>query len=251
MSPPAETVASQTKRQNGILFRTDSWLVSTLHVDASELGLANLTWESSCVGTSCTLTDNLINSTVPFPLRRISIASPDAGKSELLGTKHGITLIQQLDEQGEFDPNSLGAWMQHSFFATEAFDGAGLKGSLGIAGGDLTRSRPRGNATWYGLMVGTAIGDNELLQGDATLMYSLDDQRLDASFTDIQNLDSEPHSVTSVDFTDVPVDARGEFKTGSTGNRIRGGFYGPDHAETAGTFEKSNIVGAFGAKREE
>ncbi|MYF36084.1 MAG: transferrin-binding protein-like solute binding protein [Synechococcus sp. SB0678_bin_12] len=218
------------------------------------MGLPNLTLESSCVGTSCTLTENQFsNSTILVPLGRISIADPDVGKSELLGTKHGITLIQQLDGQiGEVtDVNSLGAWMQHSFFATETFDGADFKGYLGVAGGDLTRSRPRGNATWHGLMVGTSTGDNELLQGDATLMYSLDDQRLDASFTNIQNLDSEPHSVTSVGFTDVPVDARGEFKTGSTGNRIQGGFYGPDHAETAGTFEKSNIVGAFGAKREE
>ncbi len=27
----------------------------------------------------------------------------------------------------------------------------------------------------------------------------------------------------------------------------RGGFYGPDHAETAGVFEKAGIVASFGA----
>ena len=36
---------------------------------------------------------------------------------------------------------------------------------------------------------------------------------------------------------------------GEAGDRIQGGFYGPGHAETAGIFEQSNIVGAFGAKR--
>ena len=31
---------------------------------------------------------------------------------------------------------------------------------------------------------------------------------------------------------------------------MQGGFYGPEHAETVGVFEKANVVGAFGAKLE-
>ena len=45
----------------------------------------------------------------------------------------------------------------------------------------------------------------------------------------------------------MPLGADGTFEAGLTGNRIQGGFYGPGHAEAAGIFEQSNIVGAFGA----
>ena len=46
-------------------------------------------------------------------------------------------------------------------------------------------------------------------------------------------------------FNDIPVGPQGTFQSGLTGNRIQGGFYGPGHAEAAGVFEQSNIVGAF------
>ena len=43
--------------------------------------------------------------------------------------------------------------------------------------------------------------------------------------------------------------ADGTYRAGLTGNRIQGGFYGPNHAEAAGIVEQNGIVGAFGAKR--
>ena len=42
----------------------------------------------------------------------------------------------------------------------------------------------------------------------------------------------------------------GTFKTGQSGTRIQGGFYGPDHVEAAGIFEQSGILGALGATRQ-
>lgn len=146
--------------------------------------------------------------------------------------------------------------MQHStFFVGEVLvDSESLLSRSSFTVGDLTDSRPLGNATWQGLMVGmptTGDDSGDLLQGDATLTYSLDNQSLDAEFTNIQNIDKlAAHSVSTVRFTGVPVDAEGEFEAGSVGNRVQGGFYGPDHAETAGIFEKSNIVGSFGAKKQ-
>ena len=50
-------------------------------------------------------------------------------------------------------------------------------------------------------------------------------------------------------FSDLEVGPDGTFSRGQSGARIQGGFYGPDHAEAAGVFEQSDIVGAFGAKR--
>ena len=56
-------------------------------------------------------------------------------------------------------------------------------------------------------------------------------------------------STTMVQFVDIPVTFDGTFSAGLSGNRIQGGFYGPSHGEDAGIFEQSNIVGAFGARR--
>ena len=48
----------------------------------------------------------------------------------------------------------------------------------------------------------------------------------------------------------VAVGPDGTFARGRTGARIQGGFFGPHHAEAAGIFEQSGIVGAFGARRQ-
>ena len=57
-------------------------------------------------------------------------------------------------------------------------------------------------------------------------------------------------SVEAVIFSDLEVGADGTFSRGQSGARIQGGFYGPDHAEAGGIFEQSDIVGAFGVKRQ-
>ncbi len=146
--------------------------------------------------------------------------------------------------------------MDHSAFAIEndrrVIDGVTVWSRLSSAGGDLTRSRPTGTATWTGIMVGVpsgTAGRNNFLQGDAALTYDFSGS-LDARFTSIRNITrNQPHSVTSVRFDDIPVSSRGTFQAGGTGNRIQGGFYGRGHAETAGVFEQQGIVGSFGAKK--
>lgn len=143
--------------------------------------------------------------------------------------------------------------------------------------------------TWRGRMVGVAEAggfSDGRLQGVAVLTYrstvALGDDaedgdvvgRIDAAFTEIVNV-SRGSSVPDVRFENVPVSlldvtrtevevedpqppdaepefdvtARMAFDTGVAGNRIRGGFFGPDRAEVAGVFERNGIVGAFGAER--
>ena len=128
-----------------------------------------------------------------------------------------------------------------------------MTGSVGLSGGDLTGTAPAGGAAWRGIMVGAPQGGTDILQGDAVLTYTMGGGgTLDASFTGIMNLDqAASHSVTEVSFADVPVGSDGTYGYGTQGDRIRGGFHGPDHAETAGIFERSGIVGAFGALKEE
>lgn len=58
------------------------------------------------------------------------------------------------------------------------------------------------------------------------------------------------HTVETVAFSDLTVEADGIFARSQSGSCIEGRFYGPCHAEAAGIFEQSDIVGAFGAKRQ-
>lgn len=102
--------------------------------------------------------------------------------------------------------------------------------------------------------------------------------RIDAAFTDIENVLTGAPAPAAY-FVDVPVSlldvttaevevpdpegAAGEtlvevvlesvtmaFDAGSSGNRIRGAFFGPDRDEVSGIFEQNGILGAFGATRE-
>ena len=182
-----------------------------------------------------------------------------AGSSEAVGTKHGITLMSLTSRRTDVELNSFGAWMAHGGFAVQTErvptpDDIKINFGYGLAWGDLTGSRPTGSATWLGLMVGTpATGDNlgDRLQGDAALNYDMSaGGGLDVAFSSIKNIDrGTAHTTSTVLFTDVPISSSGTFEAGLVGNRIQGGFYGPDHIEAAGIFEQSNIVGAFGAKR--
>ena len=56
--------------------------------------------------------------------------------------------------------------------------------------------------------------------------------------------------IGTVIFSDLEVGPDGTFSRGRSGTRIHGGFQGPGHAEAAGIFEQSDIVGAFGATRQ-
>ena len=83
------------------------------------------------------------------------------------------------------------------------------------------------------------------------LTYTVSDTQglLDAVFSEIANLSrSAPHSITEVRFSNVEVTSSGSFSQGDQGNSIQGAFYGINAAEIAGTFERSGILGAFGAQ---
>ena len=101
-------------------------------------------------------------------------------------------------------------------------------------------------------MIGSSADAYLPLQGDASLIYDAGDGSLDAVFSGIYDLaNRRPHSVARVRFDNVPVRLDGTFEAGIGGNRIAGGFYGPDHGESVGTMEQLGIVGTFGALRQE
>ncbi len=161
----------------------------------------------------------------------------------------------------------LGAWMEHGHFRSRQISAEGLSPSYygdrtnyGYAYGALTRSASAAGATWRGVMVGgQAFGggggglDGHMLIGNAELDFDMESGTLDARFSGIANADrpGEPHSVTGVILTGVPMDAAsGTFRRGVDDDHIQGGFHSPEHAETVGVFEKAGIVASFGARRE-
>ena len=263
LSAPIETPAAQDARAAGILARSDSLVMTAIHGTTSHAAFPTYRLRATCSGTRCRVSSRELGYSGTISLGDFEIADVP---TEAIGTRHGITLT--LGEGRDLE--GFGAWMQHSAFAVQSersmVEGITFDGSYGLAGGDLTgRGLGAESATWRGLMVGTPAtgnGRGDRLVGNARLEYEFFIEgdfvgshatipSLYAEFSNIQNLDTRrAHSTRIVRFVGIPISSRGTFEAGLTGNRIQGGFYGPDQAEAAGIFEQSNIVGAFGAKKE-
>ena len=252
---PVETPGAQSARSPGIVSRADSLIFSTIYGETTHNELPSFRLNARCSGITCSITEHRFGYYQTVSLSDMDFASGDVSA---LGTKNGITLMSQAGSEDGTEFTAFGAWMHHSGFAVqtgkEAVQGETVWVRYGLAGGDLTGRPPAGSATWRGVMVGTPASGRgagaHRLVGDASLRYDLNARDLDASFTNIKNIDrGAAHSTTMVQFVDIPVTFDGTFSAGLSGNRIQGGFYGPSHGEAAGIFEQSNIVGAFGARR--
>ena len=256
LSAPSETGATQQGRQQEIFSRADSLILSTMHMEVV-LPDSTRTFRrlSECSGPQCELLDPVTGETDTSSLGTSKIVLGDA---ETIGTKHGVTLIWESAHHMGVDGTSLGAWMEHGSFALNTQrtirEDAESTALYALALGSLTDRPLTGNATWLGIMVGTpTVGDDQgdRLVGTAALNYDMAAGALDAGFSGITNIDrGTAHTVEAVIFSNLAVGPDGSFATGQSGTRIQGGFYGPGHAEAAGIFEQSSMVGAFGATRQ-
>ena len=254
-SAPIEAPAAQTARAPGIVSRSDSLVATTIHGETDDFGNPTFRLRANCSRTRCRISNP---STGFSQIVRLADLEFQAADTVAVGTRHGITLMAGTSRTPDHEATAFGAWMDHSSFTVQIERLRGtyvtVDGRYGLAGGDLTGTRPTGDATWLGLMVGTpATGSKrgDRLQGDAALNYDLASNSLDVAFSSIRNIDRlAAHATETVMFQDLLIGSRGTFEAGLTGNRIQGGFYGPGHVEAAGIFEQSNIVGAFGARRQ-
>ena len=174
-------------------------------------------------------------------------------------------------------PLSFGAWMDHAgFFVatrgtyTDGVDRKKRAARMVVAAGERTvvdkstDHRPTGNAVWHGAMVGTVLegeAKDHILRGDAKLWFNLRRSELGAEFFNIVDYDrfGKKHQMAEVKtgarnklrFSRIPVAKDGSYAMTYDNNSgsIGGAFYGDEHAETAGTFERFGVVGAFGAKK--
>lgn len=120
--------------------------------------------------------------------------------------------------------------------------------SVGVPAGTNPVS---GSASWTGVMVGADRSPTDrrdatvgnFIRGDATLTVDFAQTNVDVVFDNIMDLETE-RVLLDMEWTDIPM-TDGAFETGT----IQGRFYGEDHEEVGGIFERDLILGAFGAKR--
>jgi len=254
-NPPPRAIAESARRAAELEPEIDYILGYGAFGDGRDIE----NFEFECVDTTtCTWTDPQSGETVTVELSDSTQTAVGTNRAVL--TKNGITLLEAHGGDNGPDYRVYGAWMNHVGFTLETAlevttgDGTTLVARGATVFGDSTGTRPTTDVTWRGVMVGTPVRGsrrNNILQGDARLDYRISRGEIDATFSNIVNLDREaPHSVQEIQFLGIPVSNSGVYGDGDIGNSIDGKFYGPDHAETGGAFEQRGIVGAYGAKRQ-
>lgn len=204
--------------------------------------------EADCGGQSCRFT----GSGVDFTIAVSGLTAYD--EFQAVATHNGIPIAQGRSRSGEF---GYGGWLDHSVFGGEGApdvtdDGVGFTSVYAISFGDSPGTNPTGSgtATWTGVMVGADVGTNpstvgNVIHGDAQVTVDFSDTDVDVAFTDLIDLDTG-RSRSGMTWRNMPMSGGG-FRSG---NQIEGRFYGPNHEEVGGVFERNQILGAFGAKRD-
>ena len=211
----------------------------------------------NCSGAVCTGVWPSQFPDIPVYLSDLSAAD----RYEIFGTLNGVTLTrgtsEERDATGSVSTREFGGWLEHNAFGLEHayFYGAtgtytgGLIGAISI--GDATGSRPvQGSAVWRGAMLGAEASRLDTVHGDATVTVDFATAETAVAFTNILNL-ARGTSLPSMRWSDLAIDSSGRFSARSGGTAsLVGTFYGPNHEEVGGVFERNDIAGAFGARRQ-
>ena len=162
------------------------------------------------------------------------------------GLPHYVARVSGSNEDGitlTFD--GYGAWGEYQAFQVVGIAAEGVTVFVAGSSGRFSESNPvgEGTATWRGAMIGES-GD-KFLSGDSTLVYDFSSATVDVRMTGIRDWNT-PQTYPDMVWSGLDV-RNGTFTDVRT---IRGSFYGPNHEEAGGVFDRGAITGAFGAKRE-
>ena len=241
----------------------DSILASDVLNNVSDGGQTMpVRFDTTCAADSCTARYNGVEHV------RVSVSELDALDPNIdwqrTAVQQGVPVVEgrgELTESGiSVDMTLLGGWLDHNFFAVQlegvthdSSDGvevAGVEAGYAYSIGNATGANPTlsGNATWRGGMVGGTVGSGRsLVRGDATLTLDMAQMAMDAAFTNIRDAGSG-QSRADMMWDGLAV-TNGTFGTDRQGDSMQGQFYGPNHEEVGGIFERDQIIGAFGAFR--
>ena len=218
---------------------------------------------ADCQGSVC---HDVLPDELNVPVRISGITVEDT--YTFRGRDRGIPFVTgrsvEVRDRQTFESFSYGGWLDHNAFfvsGTNIYTGeqiqsdnavVSLLGAISI--GNDTGSRPvAGSARWTGGMVGVESLRRHTVQGDATLAVDFDAAELSVAFTDVRNSDTG-ESLPTMRWSGLDIEDDGVFaaRRDSLGQTtLTGTFYGPDHAEVGGVFERDEIAGAFGARRQE
>ena len=252
--PPPSLSSAQIERTiNAIVSDADTFLYEVVGADVT------------CSGTSCTYEDSdgsEIEVTVDSFSTEDAAARPPGynGQNTAVMTHNGITIGQRLiaargtiyGEAALFEFQIYGGWGENNHFAvqrlTTIIGNDRMPEVNSYSFGEATGTRPTtGTGRWRGTMVGSHTQMNYLVQGSANIRINdFNENRLTIlSLFNIKRLDTGA-DVNNLDWTAVPINMDGTF--GKDGE-VKGTFYGANHEEIGGTFNKNNIIGAFGGTR--
>ena len=224
------------------------------------------TLESDCEGQTCTITESRTGVSDTVTLQDIQDAETSDIENlrqevHLRLTRNGVpvyggSVTFALGEGNTASTTAYGGWMIHNFFlaawgnySDPDFHSAEV--GTGLSVGNATGTHPDADATYSGVMLGviTAEGGTQGngVEGDATLDFSVANPggaQMDVSFTSITNRETGG-ALPDITWSGLQVESDGTFDTGD----IHGLFYGPDHEEAGGTFNRDGVAGAFGAAK--
>ena len=180
---------------------------------------------------------------------------------------HQGVMLAQYQAAGRTDGNdvleykSYGGWLANSAFSVDmlTIDHGSREDSIliGISYGDATGSKPGGNLVQYrGIMAGINKNDGDVVQGTMTIDVAVPVNAINIAFNDIVNI-NDGSTVLEMQWNGLSISTAGTFSATtatlhsgvSIDADIEGTFYGTGHTEVGGTFNRNNIIGAFGGTR--
>ncbi len=243
---------------------------SYLRVQAAPgLPPAELTLESQCDGQSCTITEPRTGISESVSLQELQSTDTDSIENlrqvvHFSLTKRDVAVYGgsvgfELGEGSSVHATAYGGWMVYNYFLAAWGDYSdttypSAEVGVGLSVGNATGSHPDASATYNGLILGvdTAGADQgDAVEGDATLEFSMANPggaQMDVSFTNITNRTTKS-AYNPIEWSNIQVRADGTFNKRNDMEKIHGSFYGPNHEEIGGTFNRDGVTGAYGAKR--
>ena len=115
-------------------------------------------------------------------------------------------------------------------------------------------TRPDASASWSGPMLGyqggRPAGEGSLVEGLASIEFSVPDNRLDVAFSEVASLDGG-RRLRGFAFRNLSVEEDGTFGRAGAAGTMDGALFGPSREEVAGAFhhEATDVTGSFGARR--
>ena len=217
--------------------------------------------QTTCLNSECSL--DIAETALTLSATEVEFGG-SALAYQAVASHHGVSLAEGRGETSvagtSIDYNAYGGWMQHSSFVIETsriadglFGGTPVINSYSV--GDAPNTNPAaagGSGTWRGVMVGADVSQTatrgHLIQGNAEITISeFHSPKANIAFTQIFDLNAQTQR-DDLTWDGIQVTAGG-FASGADQDSIEGRFYGPNHEEVGGIFERNRVLGAFGANR--